>query len=55
MDSFVSNVIHNITREDTSISIIRYADSLLMREDIHNRLSEESGVKFVTGSNIELL
>lgn len=54
MDSFVSNVIHNITREDTSISIIRYADSLLMREDIHNRLSEESGVSFVIGSNIEL-
>ena len=54
MDSLVSNIVHNIIQENVSISIIRYADSLLMREDIYSRLSEESGVKFVTGSNIEL-
>ncbi len=54
MDSFVSNIIHNIVNEWTNISIIRSADALLMREDIFSCISEESGVKFVKGSNIEL-
>ena len=42
MDSLVSNIVHNIIQENVSISIIRYADSLLMREDIYSRLSEEA-------------
>ncbi len=54
MDSLVSNIIHNIIREDSCISIVRSADALLIREDIHSRIGEESGVEFVKGSNIEL-
>lgn len=54
MDSFVSNVRHNIVREGSCISICPSADALLMREDIHTPLGAEAGVEFVKGSNIEL-
>lgn len=54
MDSFITNIIHNIVKDGVPICIVRSADPLLMREDVQMRLTEESGVEFVTGSNIEL-